>query len=186
MATPHNPDNFTFSRGILHIATWSGGSAGAYSDMGNCNNIEVEPIVETLAHFSKRSATHPKEKDKTTVLETGYNLTFDLDEIAAENLSKFVMGTVSGMTVLGLQSVNTEYALKFVETNPEGPDKTWFFHKCKITPNGSLALLGDEWLSMSYAAEGLSDSATNPTSPFFTISYSSSSSSNSSSSSSSG
>ena len=183
MATPHSTDNYTLSRGILHVATWSGGSAGSYTDMGNCSNLEVEPVVENLPHYSKRAST--KEKDKTVVLETGYNLTFDLDELATVNLAKFVMGTISGTTILGLQSVTTEYALKFVETNPEGPDKTWFFHKCKITPNGSLALLGDEWLNMSYAAEGLTDVANNAASPLFTISYSSSSSSNSSSSSSS-
>lgn len=172
MATPHSTDNYTLSRGILHVATWSGGSAGAYSDMGNCNTFEVEPVIEKLPHYSKRSET--KEKDKTVVLETGYNVNFDLDELAAVNLAKFLLGTISGDTILGMQSVSTEYALKLVETNPEGPDKTWFFHKCTIAPNGSLALLGDEWINMSYTAEGLTDVAENPTSPLFTVSYSTS------------
>lgn len=180
MATPHSTENYTLSRGILHVATWSGGSAGAFSDMGNCNTFEIEPVVEKLAHYSKRSGI--KEKDKTVVLETGYNVNFDLDELASVNLSKFLMGTVSGDTILGMQSVSTEYALKFVEDNPEGDNKTWFMHKCTIAPNGSLALLGDEWLNMSFTAEGLADVANNPTSPLFTVSYSTSTSTSTSTS----
>lgn len=178
MATPHSTENYTISRGILHVATWAGGVAGAFSDMGNCNSIEIEPVVEKLAHYSKRANT--KTKDKTVVLETGYNLTFELDELAAVNLAKFLMGTIDGDNILGMQSVSTEYALKFIENNPEGPNKVWFFHKCTLAPNDSLALLGDEWLAMSFAAEGLADVDTNPTSPLFTVSYSVSSSSSSS------
>lgn len=179
MATPHNTDNYTLSRGILHVATWTAGSIGAYSDMGNCNMFELEPVVEKLPHFTKRAET--KEKDKTSVLETGYNVNFELDELAAVNLSKFLLGTISGMLIYGLQSVSTEYALKLVETNPEGPDKTWFCHKVTIAPSGPLSLLGDEWVNMSYTAEGLTDAANNAVSPYFTVSYSSSSESTSTS-----
>lgn len=168
----HDVANYTLSRGILSIGAWSGATPPvSLDDMGNCNSLEVEPIVEKLAHYSKRAQT--KDKDKTVVLEVGYNLTFELDELAAETLNMFLMGTVSGTPdiILGLQGVSTEYEIEFVENNPEGPNKTWTFHKATIAPNGSIALLGDEWLAMSFAAEGLSDVANNATSPFFTVTY---------------
>jgi hypothetical protein len=38
-----------------------------------------------------------------------------------------------------------------------------------IGPNGSLQLIGDEYLSMTFMGDGLADTANHPSSPYFTI-----------------
>lgn len=172
MATPHSTNNYTVSKGIVSIAEWSGGSIGSYQDVGNCPSMEITPTQEKLDHFSSRSGY--RTKDKSVVIEVGYTLSFELDELAASNLKKFLMGTASGGNIIsGLQDASKEYALRLVEDNPTGPNKTWDFWKLTIAPGGALALIGDgsAWASMSFTAEGLSDTAGHPTSPYVTVTY---------------
>ena len=179
--TPSSTENLTNGKGILSIGVWSGITPpGSYDDMGNAPSISVEPGTERLPHFSSRSDF--RLKDKNPIVQTDYTITFDLDEIAAVNLNKFLMGTLSGNIIFGLQGTNLEYALKFVSDNPIGPNQTWEFWKCTLSPNGAMQLIGEEWMVMSFTAEGLADTANHATSPCFTVTYSSSSSSSSSSS----
>jgi len=168
--TAPNTDNYAVGKGKLYIATWTG-STPSYSEMGNCPSIEVEPTLEKLPHYSSQSGY--KTKDKNPITQTDYNVNFDCDEITTANLSKFLMGTQSsesnGPTILGLQASDTEYALQFVSDNPVGPDYIWTFHKCTITPNGAISLIGEEWMAMSYTAEGLADTANQASSPYFNV-----------------
>lgn len=177
--TPHSTENYAIGKGIMSIGEWNGTTPpAAYDDIGNCPSIEIEPTVERLPHYSSR--TDFKLKDKNPVIQRDYMVTFECDEIAAVNLNRFLMGTMSGSNVYALQGTNMEYALKFVSDNPIGPNETWEFWRCTITPNGALQLIGDEWMVMSFQAEGLADIDNHSASPYFTVTYSSSSSSSSS------
>jgi len=167
MATPPSTNNYSIGKGALSVATWSSSGPGAYSAMGNCPSIEVEPTIERLEHFSSLSGL--RNRDKYPIIQTAYTLTFDCDEIAAVNLAKFLLGTQSGDDILGLQNANQEYSLKFVAANPVGVKYTWVFHRCTLGPNGAMALIGEEWQVMSFTAEGLADSTNQPTSPYFTV-----------------
>jgi hypothetical protein len=124
---------------------------------------------ETLDHYSSRSGT--RTKDKKVVLETGYNLNFDLDEFSVQNLTMYLKGSVSGNVISANTQLDKEYSVKFVSDNPAGPNETWEFHRCKLTPGGSLNLISDEWSLMSITGEGLADTANNPTSPYFTVTF---------------
>jgi hypothetical protein len=166
MATPPSTNNYTIGKGTLYVAEWSTTGPGAYSEMGNCPSIEMEPSIERLEHYSSRSGL--RNRDKYPVIQTSYTLTFDCDEIAAVNLAKFLLGTQSGENILGLQNANQEYALRFVADNPIGVKYTWNFWRCTLGPNGAMALIGDEWQVMSFTAEGLADETNQPTSPYFT------------------
>jgi hypothetical protein len=168
---PHNTDLYAVGKGIIYMDAWSGTTppASVTTDMGNCTSFEVEPIVERLEHFSSRSTY--RTRDKYPILETKYSLTFDLDEIAAVNLNRFLMGTISVNVISGLEGANLEFAIKFVSDNPTGPNATWEFWKVVLTPNGALQLIGDEWMVMSFTGEGLSDSANHASSPYYTVTY---------------
>jgi hypothetical protein len=169
---PHNVENYTIGKGILYMGTWVGTTPPATitTDMGNSPSAEIEPAVERLPHMSSRSGY--KTKDKNPIIESTYMVNFDLDELAALNVALYVMGTLSGGNIIkALQAADTEYALKFIEDNPTGPNKTWIFHRGTLSPNGPLQLIGDEWLVMSFQYEGLADVANNPTSPYFTTEY---------------
>lgn len=172
MPTPHNVENYTIGKGILYIGEWSGTTppAAIDTDMGNSPSAEVEPTVERLPHFSSRSDF--KRKDKNPVTEVNYVVNFELDEPAAGNMQRYLMGTMSGGNkVHALQNVDQEYALRFVEDNPTGPNKTHEFWRGTLAPNGPMQLISEEWAVMSYTFEGLADIANHPTSPYFDVTY---------------
>lgn len=164
---------YAIGRGILKIGAWSGETPptwpSGYTDVGNCNEFNLTVTEETLEHFSYRSGL--RSKDKIVILESGYEGSFILDEISQNNLLMFFKGTLSGNTIRVNQALTKEYAMTFTPDNPEGEDNRFEFHKVKLTPNGDLALIGDEWMSLNFSFEGLSDSANNPNSPWFDITY---------------
>ena len=168
--TAPNVDNYMIGKGILQIAKWNGGVVGTYADVGNCPKFEYEMTEQALEHFSSRSGT--KTQDAETVIQSGYNVSFVLDEIAVENLRMFMKATLSGSRILyANQNVNQYYALKFISDNPVGPNTTYEFWKCKLTPNGAFSLISDEYTTMSFSGKGMSDVAGHATSPFFTATY---------------
>ena len=169
MPTPHHVDNYAIGKGILYIAEWVGTTPptypGDYTEMGNCPSIEMEPTMERLPHYSARESF--KLKDKNPVIQTDYMVTFSCDEICSQNLKIFLLGTLEGNVVHGMQGANVEYALRFVSDNPIGPNNKWDFWKATVSPSGAMALIGEEWMNMSYSAEGLADTANHPTTPYF-------------------
>jgi len=174
MPAPHSTDNYAIGKGILYVGEWDGTTPptdpGDFSEIGNCPSIEIEPSVEKLAHYSSRSQF--RLKDKNPIIEYNYTLNFETDEMAAANLNRYLQGTMSGTNVVqALQAADAEYALKFVSDNPLGPNQTWKFHRVTLSPNGALQLIGEEWLTMSFTAEGLADVANNASSPYMTVTY---------------
>lgn len=172
--SPHNVELYELGRGIISIAEFSGGAPGAYSDVGNCPRFELEVTEESIQHRESRGGV--RTIDKIASLEAGYTLSFDLDEIAADNLAKYVRGEVDGsdpylvhgVTTAGLQK---EFAVRFVQENQEGENKTFDFWRCKLTPGGAASLIGDEWTLLPFSGEGLSDDTNHPTSPLFDVRY---------------
>lgn len=166
MLTPHNVELYAVGKGILSIAEFSGGAPGSYEDMGNCTSFEIEPTVERLPHYSSRSGF--RTKDKNVVIQAEYTVTFELDEMAGVNVTKFVMGTLTSNVVnfLTTTGLGKEYALKFSSSNPVGPDFVWDLWKMTLTPNGSIQLIGEEWMVMSFTGEGLADTVNQAAQPY--------------------
>jgi hypothetical protein len=182
---PNSPSTelYTLGKGILSIAEFSGGVPGVYYDVGNCPAMTVEVTQEKLAHYSARTGT--KSKDKSVILITGYDIQFSLEEISIRNLKLYLRGTSSQNKVYANQALDKEYALKFVTDNPAGPNETWYFWKVDLSPNGPFSLIGDEWSTLSFSGEGLTDVANHPSSEYFDIWYVTTTSTSTSSSSSS-
>lgn len=162
---------YTLGRGILSIGPWSGAtppSAGAYEDVGVCNKLELEVTEEKLEHFSRRTAS--RIKDKIAVLEAGYNINFTLDEVSVLNLKMLLRAHQSGDgTLRANQSAITEYGVRFVSDNAEGPNATWRFWKVRLGPAGAFGLIADDWQALAFTGEGLADTAFHPSSPFFDV-----------------
>ena len=174
--SPHNTELYELGRGIMTIAEWSGGSPGSYVDVGNCPRFEFEVTEEVIEHKESRGGVRSTDKEAT--LEANYTLSFDLDEIAASNMANYVRGEVDGvdpykvhaLTTSGLQK---EFALKFVQDNQEGENKTFEFWRCKLKPGGAHSVIGEDWGMLPFAGTGLSDDANHPTSPYFDVTYAS-------------
>lgn len=177
---PHNTGLYVpRGRGVIYIAEWdasypptyptafTAGNLGDFVDVGNAPSFELEPVTEFDPHYSSREGMNYKDLNPVTSQE--YNVNFTLDELAAQNMKKFLMGTYNATTgrIAGMQNVGQEYALIFVSNNPIGPNSVAYFWKMTITPNGSLALIGGEYLVMSYTGSGLIDSANHVSSPYF-------------------
>jgi hypothetical protein len=174
MPQPHSTKNYTILKGIMFVALFdANGSPGAYFDMGNIVTAEIEPVVERLPHYSNRSGY--RVKDANPVINTEYMLRMTLDEMAAVNLAKFLQGTLAGGgdTIYALQGMDEEYALRFIEDNPHGPNKQWDLWKLTLAPAGALQLVGDgtEWAVMEMQGEGLADVQNHPESPYITVDY---------------
>lgn len=182
--SPHNTELYELGRGILSVAVWSGGAPGSYVDVGNCPRFEYEVAIEMLDHRESRGGV--RSLDKQAVLEAGYTLSFDLDEIAATNLERFIMGEIDGSDPYLVHALTTagtqrEYAVKFVQDNQEGENKTYEFWKCKLNPGGAMSIIGDDWSIMPFSGTGLSDDALHPSSPYFDVRYHSTTTTSSSS-----
>jgi hypothetical protein len=172
--TPHSTDNYSILKGVLSIATYNTttGVVSAYSDMGNAPSAEVEPSIERLPHYSSREGL--RIKDKNPVISTEYSVRFSLDELAAVNIQKYLMGTLADPdTVYALNATDEEYALRFTENNPMGPNKVWNMWRVTLSPAGPIQLIGDgtAWAVMEMQAEGLSDLINHPESPYITVTY---------------
>lgn len=171
MPDPHSTENYAIGKGILHIAEWVGTTPPAwptgFREMGNCPMVEVEPALERLPHYSSRSSF--RLKDKNPIIQTDYNVNFDCDEVCAKNLKVFLLGTLDGNIVHAMQAIDKEYSLRFVSDRPIGPNETWDFWKITISPNGPMALIGEEWMVQSYSGEGLADVANHVDSPYFDV-----------------
>ena len=171
--THPNTELYALGKGRLAIALWSDtdgpNDTTDFVDVGNCPSFEIEPVVEKLEHFSSRSGA--RVKDKIVVVERKYTLTFELDEISSANMAKFMLGTISGAEVRGLMKLDAEYAVKFISDNVTGRNYTVRFWKVNLNPNGAFQLIGDEWMTMSFTGEGLSDSTNHATSPYYTFTF---------------
>jgi len=172
IASSHSTTLYTLGRGILYISAWVGETPPSwpYTDVGNCPRFEVEVTEEVLDHYSKRTGL--REKDKTVILEAGYNITFDLDEISVYNLKMFLKAQQSGSRMLyANMALDLEYALRFVSDNPVGPNEIWDFWRVKLSPGGPFSLIADEWSTLTFTGTGLSDVTNHPESKFFTVEF---------------
>lgn len=162
---------YRLGSGILSIGIWSGATPpGSASDVGNCGSMEVEVTQEALIHKESRAGIHTE--DKEVILLSGYTVNFILDEISVGNITKFLRGTQVGSNIIRAnQAGNVEYSLEFVSNNPEGQNETWIFHRCTLSPNGAFNLIGEEFGALSFTAKGLSDTANNAASPYFTVTF---------------
>lgn len=164
---------YTLGKGILYIAEWVGETppnSGDYTDVGNSPKFDVTVTEDTLEHYSSRSGT--KVKDKSVIVETGYTLAFQLEEMSVNNLKTFLKATLSGTNVLRANTALTrEHALKFVSDNPAGPNEKWEFWRCKLKPGGAFSLIDDKWTTLSFTAEGLADVANHASSPYFDVTF---------------
>lgn len=104
----------------------------------------------------------------TYVLGTDYTLDADRGMIAimkgggisdgSDITVSFTIDAASSVRVLS-GSEPVEGALRFIEDNPKGDDRDIFLPYVKITPNGDLALKGDEWRQIPFSIEALKPSS---------------------------
>jgi len=164
MANPTGYDTelYTLGRGVLWMAPWVGSTPpaiGDYEDVGNAPDISIEPTEEILDHFSSRSGR--KNKDKQVTLESGATFLFTIDSISVPNFKLFLAGKLSTTQPNKIHinmASSLEYGLRFISDNAEGQNYRLELWKAKVRAAGAYGFITDDWGSLAYTAEVLSDS----------------------------
>jgi hypothetical protein len=136
-------------------------------DLGNAPNFTIQPVLETLEHFSSREGI--KKKDKTVIVSAGLTVKFTLDEFDRKNLALAMMATESGDVLTLLASTTLEGELEFTGTNEIGPKFLVRLWKVSLKPTAEIALIGDDWGKVEFEGEVLSDVTGHPSTPYGTI-----------------
>lgn len=147
-------------KGNMYMGLWSGTTFPvSMVAVGNCPSFEIEPTEEKLPHYS--SQVPNRTKDAEVVIETGYTLSFILDEWTRENIAKYIRGIIVEPQVgvdayiKGGEALSQEWAVRFISDNTYGPNFQWDCWRVSLGPGGAAGLISEEFGQMSYTAEGL-------------------------------
>jgi hypothetical protein len=125
MPTSPNVNNYHIGKGIVSFKETG---ASTYVDLGNAPSFIYTPNVTKKEHFSSREGT--KTKDFTAITQVGATVKVTLDEVTAENLAMFALGTLSAGTdgtgtITGLTKSEFTGTLMVVGTNDVGQHVSW-------------------------------------------------------------
>jgi hypothetical protein len=130
-----------------------------FVDLGNVPELEYEPSIERLDHFSSRTGI--RTKDLSVVLERGGSIRIMMEEQTGFNLALLMMGTVGADGPAGEPSVDIYQSdtikgeLKFQATNDVGPRWDAHFYNVELGPSGSWNPISDEWNAIEVTGEVL-------------------------------
>src|SRR4029077_5066185 len=93
MPTSPSVQNYHIGKGIV---TFKETGASTFVDLGNAPSFVYTPNVEKKEHFSSREGI--KTTDFTAVTSIGATIKVTLDEITADNLAMFALGTLTSGT----------------------------------------------------------------------------------------
>lgn len=158
-----DPENLQIGKGILSFKPFG---AADFIDLGNCPEIEYEPTIDKLDHFSSRAGI--KTKDKSVVIERGGSLRVLMEEMTAQNLAMLFMGEVGNdgpngepsVTIFTQDSIRGE--VKFHATNDVGPRWDAHFYNVEFAPSGKWNPISDEWNNIEVTGEVLIAPASAP------------------------
>lgn len=133
--------------------------ASEFVDIGNVPELEYEPTIERLDHFTSRAGI--RTKDKSVVIERGGSLRVLMEEMTAFNLHMVLMGVIGNDGPAGEPSVDifqsdiVKGELKFEATNDVGPRWDLHFYNVEFAPSGSFNPISDEWNQVEVTGEVL-------------------------------
>src|SRR4051794_21652850 len=158
MAINVSPDteNLQVGKGIV---SFKPDDAADFIDLGNVPELEYEPTIERLDHFTSRAGI--RTKDKSVVIERGGTLRVLMEEITQFNLSMLLMGTMGDDGPNGEPSIDIfqndtpKGELKFNATNDVGPRWDLHFYNVEFAPSGTFNPISDEWNNIEVTGEVL-------------------------------
>lgn len=165
-------DNLVLGRGKLFFTPYAPGetTGGTPGYFGNTPSLGLAQTNTKLDHYSSEGGL--KVKDKSVLLQTDVTLTFDTDNINFGNLILWFGGANAGTlpadaptgvgTLAFIGKADAIYgSLMYKSDNPVGDNVNYWFPYVNLTPNGTFALKGDTWQTLSFTCECLKrDAAT--------------------------
>lgn len=149
----------------------SGGASSSTEPQGNriydIGDVTISPAAGGSAMVEGTDFTVDKELGRIFVVDGGDMVAGDYDvDIAVNATSTEKVHVVKSLTHSGLVG-----ALKFVASNPADGDKwtEYQFHQVRMTADGDLSLIGDEWTTLQLSGAAESNEAADADSPTLTI-----------------
>ncbi len=151
-----DPKNYVVGRGFLLFRPEE---EVDFYHLGNCPKFTITPKVEILPHFSVMAGT--KVQDFQVILQKGADLSIDMEEATAKNMSTFFQGDIDNsdpdnVTVDIFSKQNSVSGqLKFYATNDVGP--RWYFDLASVlfNPTSPFSPISDTWNAMTVNASML-------------------------------
>jgi hypothetical protein len=142
MPTAPSVQNYHIGKGIVSFKETGSPS---FVDLGNAPKFIYTPTVTKKEHFSSREGI--KTKDFTAITEVGATVKVTLDEITADNLAMFALGTLTGATdgtgtITGLTKAEFTGTLQVVGTNDIGQHVSWT-GDISFVPSGDFSFITD-------------------------------------------
>lgn len=106
-------ENLTIGRGELWFAPFKTGTQtpDGYFFVGNCPSISLNREADLLPHYS--STRGFRRKDEEITIEARLNGSFEVDDVRAETLALFFMGTA--LTLTSSSATGTQYVIMGVK-----------------------------------------------------------------------
>lgn len=121
--------------------------------IGNVPKYNYTPKVEVLPHFSEMAGT--KVQDFSVILQKGGEISIDMEEMTANNMSLFFMGDIDAShpnaVVVNIYSKlsQIEGQLWFYATNDVGPRWYQYLTKVLLNPTGTFDPISDKYNVMT-------------------------------------
>ena len=161
-------ENYYIGKGVVSIAEWPNTAVEpTFVLVGNAPKFDFQMTEELKDHFTQQN--NSAEQDAEIIIRQGYTIDMTLDEISVENLRMFMKGTRSGKLLYANMDSSKYYSIKFVSDNAAGKNRTYKFHKCKLSPTGAFSLISDDFTTLGFTGKGMSDRTNFASSPFFTV-----------------
>jgi hypothetical protein len=138
---------------------WWKPEGGIYRDLGFMRSFVTTPAVTPKEYMQKRSGIRSPARRVT--LEQRLSVTFVVDEIIAENLGLYFMGTVTPGspydTIQIMDLVEQRGSFQFVGDNAFGVHCQVNIPLMSVLPGGGPDWLTDDWLGLEMTAEAFRD-----------------------------
>jgi hypothetical protein len=141
MATAPNINNYQIPTGKVFFKP----TGGTFRDLGNCVSFTISSTLTKKEHF--RNYGGRRTKDKTIITQVQATAKFVLDEINADNLAFFALGTPvqnsdDSYSISGLSNTNFTGTMRVIGDNQVGPLVHWE-GDVSFNPAGDFSLLKD-------------------------------------------
>jgi len=91
-----------------------------------------------------------------------------LEDVAADTDIEFAVLADSYTTIRGFKETSIEGRLRFVSDNPRGGNRVLYVPRVDLSPDGDVAMIGDEFQQLSFTGEILKDETrVSPESQYF-------------------
>lgn len=164
LGTSPDPINTFIGAGIVK---WKGSADSDYRDLGECSQFQVTGTVSRKEFWTKRTGI--RRKARSVVLEESLTVNMKLEEITADNLALFLMGSVvegggspASPTQVNIMDIGeVSGALRFIGTTDIGEKMQVDIPNVNISPAAAFDFLGDDWGGLEIMAEAVADPSTN-------------------------